>query len=135
MALSSRPKGRIHVKKSSQYSLATSMAIAGAGAALACGAGLAQAAPVLTPPLSPATSTGCPVLTAQCAPTGQSLFGARSLLTTNLPTSPGMAAAFIGPVQFTPLYQVINLVGLVPIVNIFVHNGTNGGVGTGVNGG
>ena len=48
------------------YPCATGIAVAGAGAVLAFGAGAAQAAPALTPPLSPAAIVQSPAAGLQC---------------------------------------------------------------------
>ena len=53
--------------RNSVYPYATGIAMAGAGAMLAFGAGAAQAAPALAPPLSP-PALQCLLATPGCAP-------------------------------------------------------------------
>src|ERR1700677_2997415 len=115
--------------KNSLYPFATGIAIAGAGVALAFTPGTAQAAPMPALPLSPAASPMC-LLSSECSPSG--LIGSNILaLSPNTPTPNALAAALIGPAANAPLYDLIGIAGLVPIVNIFVDNGTNGAPGTG----
>src|ERR1700682_4487782 len=122
------------------YPCATGIAMAGAGAALAlASSGTVQAAPVLGPPLSPVTSLESPTTGLQClmtdtgcGPTGHS----NIVLTPNVPTTNALAAALFSPTGLNdPLYNLIGIGNLIPIVNIFISNGANGTPGTGANGG
>src|ERR1700722_20161428 len=101
--------------KNSVYPYATGIALAGAGAMLALGAGTAQAAPTLAPPLSPATSLQC--LTAPTGCPASSLPALNAVaLTPNAPTPNALAAAFVGPTLNEPLYGLIGIAGEIPIV-------------------
>ena len=125
--------------KTSMYPYATGIAIAGAGALFALAPGTAQAAPLVSPSLSPPT-TQCVLMPAGCSP--NSLIGP-SLNYVPIPNA--LAAASLGSfgpyepfhsiATSDPLYNLIGIAGLVPIVNIFVSNGVNGAPGTGANGG
>lgn len=124
------------------YPCATGIAMVGAGAALALGAGAAQASPLLAPAPAPLTSLQSPSAGVQClmvatgCPSGvvTTTSGAVSYLALT-PTPNALAAAFVGPTMHSPLYNLIGIGNFIPIVNIFVSNGTNGAAGTGANGG
>src|ERR1700675_4073434 len=97
------------------------IAIAGAGVLLAIAPGEAQAAPVTAPPpLSPAISA-------------TSLFG--SNFSPHTPNALLAATISSGTAANEPLYGLIGIAGEIPVVNIFIANGTNGAPGTGGNGG
>jgi hypothetical protein len=72
------------------------------------------------------------VLNVVCtSPDGGGLFGAG----VSAPIPNALAAAVVGTGQSAPLYGLIGLAGQIPVVDIFIRNGTNAAAGSGAAGG
>ena len=103
--------------------------MAGAGAILALGPGTAQAAPVVGPSVTPPT-TQCLLMPVGCsssAQLGPSLYSPTLIGYSATPNAlAAVSPLFAVPIVDGPLYGLIGIAGMVPIVNIFVSNGVNG---------